>query len=271
MNSLKDNIIDRYVFLLTSIFGIFDNNENQLGNVVINWLDNGVTTRNIITKDDPRNKIFSDNHVKKKKKNLFYIDRTLIEDDHNLPYYFLKKIILVKPDLEIIRTTLHLFNNNVFGIPISTLNQKQLDAVNFFHQNRDHIFKKRCFTLCQNILKEPMYITKRIPFELKFNIITKFHLIYIDKIASVVSDKKIVNALIGKSTGENTKVNRILSTVKTMKFYDDQIVKLRNEISSNVTIGKNERVSYVNLLDSMSHQLNNTMCKLRISCKNIYS
>ena len=108
----------------------------------------------------------------------FEIPDELIIEENDVIFDFLLQMITLKPKFKILTTTIYLFENDSFYIPITYLGKKELDAYILIINLKKNLFKKIEYPNCQNIYSNSNLTLTKISFEKRFQICMEAHLIF---------------------------------------------------------------------------------------------
>jgi len=228
-----------------------------LNEIILHWISNGIE-KSKISKEYEGN-----DDSKKKKTQTLTVDRSMIVDKNRLEYSFFKKILLLKPDFYIVGSTIHLFNDNVFGIEMSKLNNEQLEIYRILYEKRDLIFKRKKYFFGQPILDEPNITLTKIPSIIKFNILISFHILFIKTLVRIISDGSTKNQIDKLNCiGLSKKKIHFLSTIKFLENYKTSLLKIKNEIIG-MQINRSEVVEYCNILSIFIEKIESYIVTLK--------
>jgi len=109
----------------------------------------------------------------------FDIQPKSINEDTELIFDFIIRMMTLEPLFYIISTEIGLFKNEALTIPISCLNNKGLETYLCAQDTKKYIFKKIMYSQqCQSIFSDSNMTIKTISFKARYNISIQAHIVF---------------------------------------------------------------------------------------------
>jgi len=240
MDLSKIPIEQIYQMLLNYCF----HSQDTIDKIVSEWLDNRINESSIINKKNTRkgSKFFS------------ILKDDIVETEH-IGYAFFKKVLNLKPDLEIIISntiTVFLFENKSFGISTHNMKKFGLHIVKSIYNCRYNIFSNVSYPICQAIMYGVNRSKMRIHDNVRFNILQSFHIKFLNTMVKMHKQKIFENCLKNKMINQSLSKSRIIKEKKKVKvsedvlyqsilmfltYYRDGLLKLFTELMQKYEMG----------------------------------
>ena len=239
-------------------------NKKNLQKVMSYWLAFNKTKRNVkykheiklVQQNQNQNQNKNQNE-KKTKGGPFKIDGEI--QTTKIIYQLFLDILLLKPTLQIIGTTIHLFKNILYGIPVTKLSLNGIKYFEFFYNHSKDLFQTKNYGFCQNILKNSILSVPTISFEIRTGILFELH-------KNIIQHVKIF--LTSPLRRQNyTKQQNKKYYIEYIREYSEQIKMVFLIIKNNqkpLYVYQNEKPNILRFLHHFHSQLTKLACNLSL-------
>ena len=225
---------------------------------MIDWIESGLCKQHLVDKEGENMETLGNNKSKKKKK--FFTYKINLEYNEHVAYTFFKAIILLKPELSIIGSDIHLFSNSDISIRLHHL----MDSSRYYfweiYKNRKKIFNNPIYPFGNHILSNAHININIIDIKIRQKLMITFHKFFMNE-----SKKSFVKYLKEKREMGNGNVNPkddLLIYSKYLEKYSEEIMKLivnLNDRKLKLGIYEKEKESIEKLLIAFNSNIRKSM------------
>jgi len=282
--SEKDEDYSTRIYLKL-LFSIFNMPDKRIKDMFDSWSERGICPKRV--DDETMIKIFSNKIVdddknimtnvsidptkkkpfKKTKKNKrFQINDINFVDKDHVAYYFIKSILLLKPNLHVIGTTLYMFKDDTLGIRLYLLNKHGLSLFEELYENRRLVFESIDYTFCYNVMYGTHLKISTIPFSIRMRILIIFHFYFIENAFLIMLFFKKNPEILETENFDVEHIDMVL--IDYMRKYMNQLTRVILEVSQDellLGIYESEKQDIINSLKLFVDSTRNIINRLGVS------
>lgn len=224
----QDVATELYIKLLISIFFY---SEERLQKIMVDWIESGLCKQHLVEDDENEKSKSSSGNNKSKKKRKFFTNQINLQYNEHVAYTFFKAIILLKPDLSIIGTDIHLFSNTDISIRLHHLMGSSMKYFWDIYENRKKIFNNQIYPFGNHVLSNAHLSINTIDIKIRLKLMIIFHRLFMKQ------SKKSFRVFLDEKMKENENCNitdpdeclPIFS--RYLERYSEEIMKLVVELN----------------------------------------